>query len=306
MIVVALDGSDKDERALQVTRALAELTHTDVRLLRIVQQPTDGASLGMALVGLGGAGSVSRAQIERNMRETASRLGLPANVTVEVRDAADVAGELLRRIAEGVDLFVMATRAAGSLSRALFGSVADTVVRGASCPVVVVPPGAQYGPDKRIVIRRALVPVDGSTASASVVRVCREMFRNSIEYVLIQDVAVESLTGSAIAEELSASMPAGFHAIPPRRTHVPTEEARANLDTLASAMRAEGATASVLMTESGSPADAIVAAVRHALVDIIAMSTRGAGGVTRAMLGSVSDAVVRRSDVPVLLVNPRI
>jgi nucleotide-binding universal stress UspA family protein len=53
----------------------------------------------------------------------------------------------------------------------------------------------------------------------------------------------------------------------------------------------------------GDPADAVV---RHALeceVDLIAMTTHGRGGLGRALMGSVADAVVRRAPCPVLLVR---
>jgi nucleotide-binding universal stress UspA family protein len=50
----------------------------------------------------------------------------------------------------------------------------------------------------------------------------------------------------------------------------------------------------------------IVEAIRQDLIDFIAMSTRGAGGIPRTMLGSVATAVVRASEVPVLLVTPNV
>lgn len=49
----------------------------------------------------------------------------------------------------------------------------------------------------------------------------------------------------------------------------------------------------------GKPSDAILAASRNA-ADLIVMGTRGRGGVARAILGSVAEDVIRRSDVPVL------
>jgi len=43
----------------------------------------------------------------------------------------------------GVDLIVMATRGNAGIRRMVLGSVTDAVIRGAPCPVVVVPPDAQ-------------------------------------------------------------------------------------------------------------------------------------------------------------------
>lgn len=40
-------------------------------------------------------------------------------------------------------------------------------------------------------------------------------------------------------------------------------------------------------------------------VDLIVMTTHGRGGISRAWLGSVADALVRRTSIPVLLLRPR-
>lgn len=62
----------------------------------------------------------------------------------------------------------------------------------------------------------------------------------------------------------------------------------------------------VLALQSPDPAAVIVSAVREALVDTIVMSTRGAGGLGRLILGSVAEQVVRQSEVPVMLLTPRV
>ena len=55
---------------------------------------------------------------------------------------------------------------------------------------------------------------------------------------------------------------------------------------------------------TGDTHGSIVEAIRQELVDFIAMTTRGAGGIVRTVLGRVATAVVRSSEVPVLLVTP--
>ena len=55
---------------------------------------------------------------------------------------------------------------------------------------------------------------------------------------------------------------------------------------------------------SGRVADAIVAQARRLRADLIVMGTHGRRGVTRVLLGSDADLVVRYSPVPVLLVPP--
>ena len=70
-------------------------------------------------------------------------------------------------------------------------------------------------------------------------------------------------------------------------------------------MRVRGIeTVEVAVLEASDPSAAIAATVREALVELIAMSTRGAGGLRRMVLGSVAEGVVRASEVPVMLLTP--
>lgn len=55
---------------------------------------------------------------------------------------------------------------------------------------------------------------------------------------------------------------------------------------------------------AGPPANAIVAAARDSDDALVVMTTHGRGGLSRAWLGSIADAVVRRSPVAVLLIRP--
>lgn len=53
----------------------------------------------------------------------------------------------------------------------------------------------------------------------------------------------------------------------------------------------------------GDPAEEIIEEARESGADLIAMATHGRTGVARLLLGSVAEAVLRRSEVPVLLVR---
>jgi nucleotide-binding universal stress UspA family protein len=55
------------------------------------------------------------------------------------------------------------------------------------------------------------------------------------------------------------------------------------------------------VTTIGQPALAILDSAEEEGADLIAMSTAGRGGVSRMLLGSVADKVIRGSAVPVLL-----
>lgn len=85
-------------------------------------------------------------------------------------------------------------------------------------------------------------------------------------------------------------LPAELAALPPREPEGET----------AARIRARvGAEARILLAD-GDPADAILRRTRARRPDLIVMGTHGRAGLERAVLGSVTEAVVRRSPVPVL------
>jgi nucleotide-binding universal stress UspA family protein len=51
---------------------------------------------------------------------------------------------------------------------------------------------------------------------------------------------------------------------------------------------------------SGDPAEALVDFAEHEGIDLIVMGTHGRSGLTRILMGSVAEAVVRRATCPVL------
>ena len=118
-------------------------------------------------------------------------------------------------------------------------------------------------------------------------------------------VLLEVITSAAVLQWVPDSMALQPHGVPPD-----FEEARASADRrlthVADRLRTEGAKEVVVrVVEDPDPAAAITRVAREVSADFIAMSTRGMGGLERLVLGSVAEAVVRNSAVPVLLVKPR-
>ena len=58
-----------------------------------------------------------------------------------------------------------------------------------------------------------------------------------------------------------------------------------------------------MYTPYGNPADKILEISKQDDIDLIAMSTHGRSGIGRWLLGSVTEKVVRHSDIPVLLLR---
>ncbi len=270
-ILVPVDGTNKDARALAVAADLAQLADARVIVVR-VRNPQSAS-----------APHESASSMLQAMRVTAEVAGMrvPRGLTSEVLDGDDVPNVLLER-AESVaaTAVVMATRAPQAIDRAIHGSVADRVVRAGSRPVVLVPPQADHMAGHEVHLRRGLVPVDGSTSALAV---------------------IDHLLALPNSHELDLLL---LQVVPPEPNHGPAQNAEQALTALVERVRARGPTAEARVVEARNPAEVIVAAIRQDLVDFIAMTTRGAGGIARTVFGSVATAVVRASEVPVYLVTP--
>lgn len=142
-ILVPLDGSEHARSALPVARALGALEGADLHVLHVGQVPEDPRGL-LARLGVDpGPGTV-----------VSATQGQPGRA---ILDAA-------RRI--GASSVVMCAHAGHPRAGRGLGSVAQQVVEGAPCPVVLVPP--QRG-EQPWTLGRVLLPQDGTPdASAAV------------------------------------------------------------------------------------------------------------------------------------------
>jgi nucleotide-binding universal stress UspA family protein len=81
------------------------------------------------------------------------------------------------------------------------------------------------------------------------------------------------------------------------------QEARQTLDAEVEKVRAVGGTVAEVYLRMGSPAAEVVDLAEELGVGLVVVGSRGIGGIRRALLGSVSDSVVRHAHCPVLVVR---
>jgi nucleotide-binding universal stress UspA family protein len=142
-VLVALDGDTAAERALEAAAELPFAEGARCTLLRVAQVPIlPGSSY------IPDTARDNRAQLEERTREAGEYL---AEIAVEASRSWDVVHQHViaaHRTADtildeadgtGADLIVVGTHARGHLGRAVLGSVADKVIRGATVPVLVFP-----------------------------------------------------------------------------------------------------------------------------------------------------------------------
>jgi nucleotide-binding universal stress UspA family protein len=148
-IVVLLDGSELAEQVLPHVAEIIRGRDSEVHLLSVspVVVPAVPTVVDIYPVYVTAdflaAEAAERERIGRELREylegVAERLRpLAAGVQTTVR-FGQPAEEILRYAEEiGADLIAMCTHGRSGISRWVYGSVADKVLRGASCPVLLV------------------------------------------------------------------------------------------------------------------------------------------------------------------------
>lgn len=142
-ILIPLDGSRLAEAALPAALELASKFDSQVTLLRVVQPPqlllthTDGSVYAELLTSLRQqadeeAGLYLKA-LQNSLRQQGYRV--QAHVT-EGEPVAEVILEVVTGL--GCDMIVMSTHGRGGISRWVFGSIADKVLRQANVPVLLI------------------------------------------------------------------------------------------------------------------------------------------------------------------------
>jgi len=273
-ILVALDGSSESEQILgEVSRIGSRQTAVD--LLHVLPRPHHEIPNVGAEVEDVAADCLRRAagRIRERTVHTYLWRGEPEE---EIPHAADVLK---------ADLIAMTTHARRGLSSLLMGSVAQAVMRHSSLPILMTRPEL-VAPNRPLV--RILVPVDGTEQSTGICSAVQDLAMESGAEVIFFQVLVPVL----VVDPVTGFMPLG---VPE-----PLPDPSAGLEELALRFRKQGILARTLVAH-GTAADQILEQARKIDADLIAMSTSARRGLSRLVLGSVAEDVVRRMDRAVLL-----
>lgn len=135
---------------------------------------------------------------------------------------------------------------------------------------------------------RILLPVDRSEHARAACELAGELFDSgTLVFLHVIDPA-----------EASYSAETAIPDIPERWYEQQEERAKNHFDELEAIARDHGLEAERIV-EAGKPAQTIVETARDGNIDHIVMGSHGRQGVSRLLLGSVAETVVRRSPVPV-------
>src|SRR5690348_12070352 len=136
-------------------------------------------------------------------------------------------------------------------------------------------------------LSHVLVPLDGSELAETAVPHALELAQRTDSVLCLLRVVPEVPLILDVPAEIAL---------------VATQEAGYYLDTVANLLRDQGVPL-LLAIRHGSPETKILDYAREVQASMIVMATHNRSGIRRATVGSVTDAVVRRSSCPVLLVH---
>ncbi len=294
-ILIPLDGSKTAEAVLPLARSWSGKLKLPVELIAVV----DTAELARTL------STIERFYLNNLVDEETRRCGeylaraakrfFPdgCKSILEKGSAADIIIDAAA--ADQGTLIMMATHGRSGLSRWLLGSAAEKILRGTSNPLLLVPSSDKPRPDGQASLSSIVVPLDGSdlaeTVLPSVVELAKKL---DLEVILFRAYTVPYAIYGGV----------GVYAFDPDQLIAAIDtDISQYLQEKVDVLRKAGLEKVSCASKEGLSADEIIKFARRTPNNLIAMCSHGRSGVTRWMLGSVTETVVRHSGDPVLVLR---
>lgn len=277
-ILIAFDGSDSAKNAFAVGSAIAKRDNCWVKVLAVV--PSYEGDL--ELIGVS------------NIKETIEGPG--QKLLAEAKKLADKhgvhvltnleQGEPFERIVhvaheENCDLIVMGRSGLSHLERELMGGVTERVIGHTDKQVLVVPEKASFA------LGNILVAADGSPNSESAVDHAISLAKENGSKLTAIRVIHTDEEMIALAQEHIKKM---------------VENAQSYLDGLEKKCIVEGIHLNTFVKE-GEPHERITQLANDLDASIIVMGTHGRKGLSRLLMGSVTERTIGYASSPVLVVH---
>jgi nucleotide-binding universal stress UspA family protein len=296
-MLLATDGSPDAESAARMAIALSNGLNLELHVVCVGHAPSVYTGSETEFLDLEfqdwlheSAKSDARAKLE----ELARRIKEMGGEVAKTHAAVGRPDAQIVHIAEemGAGLIVMGSRGLGPLKRALMGSVSNSVVHHAHGSVLVVR-GDRH--ERDYLPGRILLALDGSEEAAAATWAAVEIATaTGSELHILFVLPTQELMyypGPEVADEIVLE----------RANH----RVREFVDKKAEQIEANGGKVKDAHLAFGKPDEKIVKLSEELEADLIVTGSRGLSGMRRALLGSVSDSVVRHAHCPVLVVREK-
>jgi nucleotide-binding universal stress UspA family protein len=143
-ILCPIDFSETSDGALHYAMALATWYEAQLTILHVVQAPLSSSARSDKR---GDGPFPSRDEVIVEMRRAIERSSITTVIPLLLIDEGRVHATIVNRAASmPADLLVLGTHGRGGFERLFLGSVAEKVLRTASCPVLTIPPSVHATP----------------------------------------------------------------------------------------------------------------------------------------------------------------
>lgn len=280
-ILAATDFSTRALKGLQRAGLLAQARGAELTLVHAVDDDRPQEFV-----------AVVRREAERILRDQIGAMRELQGVGAQalVVDGAPFDGILRAAASTGTNLVVMGVPRRQLLRDVLFGTTIERVIRKGSLPVLMV----SREPDQPY--RTALAALDMSAPSLHAIRIGREIGLPGGDRCAVVHAFEARGRGKMVMAGISQVAV---------EEYVAAERERAERQLIAFLDANGFGDGQVMMSvEEGAPFEVISRAVERAKPDVLIMGTHDRSGVSRALLGSVAEQVLRSLDVDILAVPP--
>src|SRR6185312_8336168 len=227
----------------------------------------------------------TRAALERDLRRvlTARRVS-DLKVEIFMRKGNVVQEILAQAKASRPDLVVIGSHGRAGVQRLVLGSVAEKVLRLATCPVLTVRCGVRLARRSRSPFATILCPTDFSAAANKAVAYAKRLAKEADDKLIVMS-AVDWPFGDAVSSGPAAELRKSI-------------ESNAR-ETLARLLPGSDGPRAQAVVAIGKASAEIVALARSRSVDLIVMGVSGSGALDEVLLGSTTHDVISRGAWPV-------
>jgi nucleotide-binding universal stress UspA family protein len=288
-ILCPVDRSRSSLEAFSYAIALARWQGARLNLLEVIESaaPTGGRPVPEDE----SVTSDTLAALERDLgRVLTARRASDVRVKIFMRKGNVVKEILAQAKASRADLVVIGSHGRGGVQRLVLGSVAEKVLRLATCPVLTVRSGASVALRSRSLFRSILCATDFSAAANRGVAYAKRLAKEANAKLIVMH-AVEWPFGDEVTTGPLGDLRKSIES-----------SARDKLVRLLPRSTADGRGAQAVVTLGKASSD-IVKLSRARSVDLIVLGVSGRGAVDVAVLGSTTHHVIREGTWPVLTVR---
>jgi len=277
-ILMPVDGSETCLVAQETAATMAKKAKAKVSVLHVIPSTRSYLDLPVDMNIPTNVQEDIYANLEQradSIVSSAEQLFKRAGVKIETDTTkeGDIADVILRKSGEGHDLLIMGGRGEDEKEQYALGSVAKKIVAHTKTPTLIVKKGSS--------LSKILVCVDGSRHSEKAAR-----FAATIADIMNSEITLVNVQESLLGEK--------------------SQEVAKEVGKKVFARATKSIGAADLKVDSkvlfGVPSNRIVEAANKGNYDLIVLSKKGLGTVTRFLLGSTSDAVTYKAKCSVLLV----